>query len=351
MNCFESAKLHQSIPSCVEPEVMPKLESMGRYTNKLHWFKNSVLGKLAEKRYTAVFMGPMKNPKYYETIQDPMDIGSIIERIDNRYYQNLAEAVTDFRIMLGNCFQYFARDDPVYKKGIQMANLFLAIMENRPRGPEIRSTKNPRNATLQTDYRKVTKRVLQPETWQSKVWAQLSKIRSLTDRLEFPVARSVIREQCDSLETKLFQGHFATHEQFAGEAQRRFHDFRNFALQYLQTNFYSGSAKKPRLEEPMHSPLKDSPNRKSVCASSESVSSLDYSSDCCSKSCTNSSCNGSSDSSVSSWDSWQNSPTHSEKSYISSSSFICASSSSSYSDPSDFSFYCSSEEFSSDTSN
>ncbi|XP_022212616.2 bromodomain testis-specific protein-like [Drosophila obscura] len=245
MNCAEDKNLQQKISN--------------REANKkmLRWLKRKVFKRLARKTCLAVFMEPMKNPKYYETIKNPMDIGCIINRIENGYYQKAVEPLNDFRTILVNCFKFFEYEDPIYKNGRKMMKYFIKFSENPPRAPYFRSTRKTRNATLQTEDSKVTKAVLEPETWQSKCLAYLSKIRSLSNKLDMPFASALILEQCDSLETKLSQGHFATHEQFTEESQRSFHDFCNSAINHIQTNSDSSSPKKPYHEEPIYSPLKD----------------------------------------------------------------------------------------------
>ncbi|EDW27961.1 GL27252 [Drosophila persimilis] len=313
MNCDKSAKEHQKM----ELAVMPKLERMGRHTNKLHWFKNFVIAKIVDKTYASVFLQPIQNSKYYEMIKNPMDIGSIIKRIENRYYRSYAEAVKDFRIMLENCFQFFGPDDPVYINGMQMANHFLEIMDNRPKGPEIRSTTNPSSVTLEMECRK---RVAEPEVWQSQCWARLSKLRDLTKKLDMPFAFFLVLQKCDSLETQLSQGHFANQKQFTEELQRSFNGFCNSAIQHILTQGLActDSTETPRSEDPEDNYV-------------------------------NSSVGSCSPDSSSSWDSYKGSPAKSAKSNISSSSFIYGSSSS-YSDSSDFSFCSSSNELSGDSS-
>ncbi|XP_034665357.1 uncharacterized protein LOC117899455 [Drosophila subobscura] len=343
MNWFESTKRPQRIPGRIEPEVMPKRDSLGRYTNKLHWFKLSVLGKLAEKRYTAVFLEPMKNPKFYENTKSPLDIGIIIKRIDNRYYQNLAEAVTDFRIMLESYLQFFAPPDQVYRNGIKMVKYFVKLMKNRPKGPEIRLTRHPRLANLRAEYRKATKRVAEPEQWQSLCGAKLSNIQSLAHKLEMPFAATLVLEKCDDLNRKLSEGHFTTSQQFNDELQSSFHGFRNSVLRHFQSTGHPVFSVKPRLEEPMDSSGSDFSSDISCDCGSES---------CCNECCSNESCSCSStcpDPTLSS-DTGDECPAGSEKSYISSSSFICPSSSSSYVHSSDSTFHCSSDECSSDCS-
>ncbi|SPP81126.1 uncharacterized protein LOC117583105 [Drosophila guanche] len=344
MNWFESTKRPQRIPGRIEPEVMPKRDSLGRNTNKLHWFKLSVLGKLAEKRYTAVFLGPVKNPKFYQNNKNPLDIGIIIKRIDNRYYQNLAEAVTDFRIMLQNYFNFYAPPDQVYRNGINMVKYFVKLMKNRPKGPEVRSTRHPRLANMRAEQRKATKRVAEPcEKWQSLCRAKLSNIQSIANKLEMPFAATLVLEKCADLSKKLYKGHFTTSQQFNDELQRSFHGFHNSVIRHFHGTGHPSFSKKPRPEEPMDSSGSDSSSDNSCDCGSES---------CCNECCSNDSCNCSStcpDLTLSS-DSGDDCPAGSVKSYISSSSFICQSSSSSYVHSSDSTFHCSSNECSSDSS-
>ncbi|BFF92051.1 uncharacterized protein DMAD_10192 [Drosophila madeirensis] len=286
MNCIEALKRRQRILGRVEPEVMPKVGSEGLYTNRLHWFKLNVLEKLAKKKYAADFLKPFNNPNFYEINKNPLDMGIIMKRIDNRYYLTLAEAVRDFRIMLDNYCEYFAPYDDIGKR---MGRSLLKLMLHRPVGPEVPLTRHPRLASLKAVYGKTHKRIAESATWQSQCEAKLRKFRLFARNLQQPFARTLLGK-CYYLKKQLSEGHFRTREQFMAEFQSILHDFRNPCERYLHSTGYPEIPKKPSLEE-----LMDGSGSDSVSEISCDCESCNDSSCGCSCSCQDSSLSSDSD--------------------------------------------------------
>ncbi|SPP81129.1 uncharacterized protein LOC117583269 [Drosophila guanche] len=278
-NCLESIKRRQRILGRVEPEVMPKVGSEGLYTNLLHWFKVNVLEKLARKKYAADFLKPLDNPNFYKITKNPLDIGIIRRRIDNRYYSTLAEALRDFRIMLDNYCEYFAPHD---ESGTRMGRSLLKLMIHRQLGPEVPLTRHPRRASP---------KAVHGRTLKSQCEAKLRKFRLLAKNLQHSFARTLLGK-CDYMKKKLSECNFRTREQFMEEFRSILHDFRTSAVQYLHSKGYPNIPKKPSLEEPMDGSGSDSDSAISCDCESCSDSSCDCS---CSCSCQDSSLSSDSD--------------------------------------------------------
>lgn len=56
-------------------------------------------------------------PDYYEVIQRPMDLDTIVKKHNAMKYNNPAELRADIDLMLANCFTYNAKDTEVYDMG------------------------------------------------------------------------------------------------------------------------------------------------------------------------------------------------------------------------------------------
>ncbi|XP_026846024.1 homeotic protein female sterile [Drosophila persimilis] len=129
-------------PTCVQPEVGPEPMNLGKYTNKLDFFKKSVLDEACKLDFCAEFMRPVDTvvlgvPKYYEVVMKPMDIGTIINRVENNFYHHVGDAMSDFMLIIYNCFKYNKPGDEVYSHGMLLDAFFKKKMQAMPTGPEI----------------------------------------------------------------------------------------------------------------------------------------------------------------------------------------------------------------------
>ncbi|XP_017137184.1 homeotic protein female sterile-like [Drosophila miranda] len=142
-------------PTCVQPEVGPEPMNLGKYTNKLDFFKKSVLDEACKLDFCAEFMRPVDTvvlgvPKYYEVVMKPMDIGTIINRVENNFYHHVGDAMSDFMLIIYNCFKYNKPGDVVYSHGMLLDAFFKKKMQAMPTGPEI-TTDNAFPGAISTD--------------------------------------------------------------------------------------------------------------------------------------------------------------------------------------------------------
>ncbi|XP_034109268.1 uncharacterized protein LOC117571306 [Drosophila albomicans] len=136
------------LPTRVQPEVFPRPDRCGVHTNKIEFLKRQLLDKIPGKSFAPDFMQPVDSellnvPAYYMIITDPMDVGTIIKRVQNQYYQGVDELIDDFRLVINNCFKFNRTGEVVYRKGLQLEKFFLKVLDQMPPGPEYPSSKNP----------------------------------------------------------------------------------------------------------------------------------------------------------------------------------------------------------------
>ncbi|KAH8372195.1 hypothetical protein KR093_010567, partial [Drosophila rubida] len=138
-------------PSRVQPVVMPLLGQVGQYTNKLHYLRKYLLDELITKKFAMDFMEPvdaeaLQVPNYYHVITRPMDVGTIIKRVHNRYYHRVDDLISDFRLVISNCFTFNQPGDVVYRNCQKLEKFFHRVLNKMPRGEEKPSTKDPRGS-------------------------------------------------------------------------------------------------------------------------------------------------------------------------------------------------------------
>ncbi|KAH8274350.1 hypothetical protein KR044_003733, partial [Drosophila immigrans] len=73
-----------------------------------------------------------------------MDVGTIIKRVQNQFYSCVDELITDFRLVISNCFTFNRPGEVVYRKGMQLEKFFLKVLAQLPMGAEVKSDKDPR---------------------------------------------------------------------------------------------------------------------------------------------------------------------------------------------------------------
>ncbi|KAH8307138.1 hypothetical protein KR044_005687 [Drosophila immigrans] len=135
----------------VQPQVMPPPGEAGQYTNKLHYLRKYLLDELITKKYAMDFMEPvdaaaLQVPNYYTTITRPMDVGTIIKRVHNRFYHRVDELIRDFRLVISNCFTFNQPGDVVYRNCQRLEKFFHRVLNKMPRGEEKPSKKDPRGS-------------------------------------------------------------------------------------------------------------------------------------------------------------------------------------------------------------
>lgn len=92
--------------------------------------------KPKHRKYNRPFMAPVDAalvPDYYATIKNPMDLSKMRQKVRSRQYGSLEEFVTDFTLMVENCYTFNAPDTEVYFCGKKLFSLFNTLLESRCR--------------------------------------------------------------------------------------------------------------------------------------------------------------------------------------------------------------------------
>ncbi|KAJ8793534.1 hypothetical protein J1605_019368 [Eschrichtius robustus] len=104
----------------------------GRWTNQLQYLQKVVLKALRKHNFSWPFQQPvdavkLKLPDYYTIIKSPMDLNTIKNRLEHKYYVKASECIEDFNTMFSNCYLY----NKVCKPYAILANSLLLHTEQR----------------------------------------------------------------------------------------------------------------------------------------------------------------------------------------------------------------------------
>ncbi|KAH8252372.1 hypothetical protein KR038_010343, partial [Drosophila bunnanda] len=219
-----SLSVKLSLPTRVQPEVMPKPGMAGVYTNQLHYFKKHLLDELNKKKFASDFMNPVDTeelqiPHYYTVIHRPMDVGTITKRVENNYYRDVEEAIADFRLLIRNCYMFNGVETVVYRKGVQLEKFFLRAIKNIPKGPPVPCNKDPM-ATCKLRINPMAGALEQ------ECRNQLRKLQTFTNQAE-ATARNFFGPKWNSFSAKLDKQFFKSLEEFRSHVDgmfKKYHD-------------------------------------------------------------------------------------------------------------------------------
>ncbi|XP_034483373.1 bromodomain testis-specific protein-like [Drosophila innubila] len=154
------------IPTRVQPEVSPPVGMEGQYTNKIKYVEKHLLRKLVNQDFAAPFMEPVDSealnvPTYYTIINNPMDLGTVIQRVENRYYRSVKDLIHDLRLIVTNCYTFNRSYSSIYRKGVQLEKFVLKVLAKLPRGEELPCSKdNPALAQVKLQCQSKLKQLL-----------------------------------------------------------------------------------------------------------------------------------------------------------------------------------------------
>ncbi|XP_061682195.1 bromodomain testis-specific protein isoform X2 [Syngnathoides biaculeatus] len=119
------------------PEVLNS-KRPGRNTNQLQYLQKSVLKALWRHHFSWPFRQPvdavaLRLPDYYTIIKNPMDMGTIKRRLENKYYWKAMECVQDFHTMFTNCYVYNKPGDDIVFMAQTLEKLFLLEVSKMPK--------------------------------------------------------------------------------------------------------------------------------------------------------------------------------------------------------------------------
>ncbi|ALC44663.1 CG7229 [Drosophila busckii] len=211
-----SLKLKIKLPTRVQPEVLPSSEEIGVYTNKIHYLRKYLLDELVMKKFAMDFMEPvdtavLKVPMYYTIIKKPMDVGTIIKRVQNRYYHGVDELIHDFRLVISNCFTFNRPGEVVYRNCQKLEKFFYRVLNKMPRGEEKPSTKDPLASG------RINRSERASELVQRQCREQLQKLFYNSSTEEDPSLRKFLCAKWEILSQKVENHYFKTVEEFRFE--------------------------------------------------------------------------------------------------------------------------------------
>uniref|UniRef100_A0A3Q2XQ35 Bromodomain-containing protein 2 n=1 Tax=Hippocampus comes TaxID=109280 RepID=A0A3Q2XQ35_HIPCM len=109
----------------------------GRTTNQLQYLEKTVVKTLWRHQFSWPFRQPvdavaLRLPDYYTIIKNPMDMGTIKRRLQNKYYWKAMECVQDFNTMFTNCYVYNKPGDDIVFMAQTLEKLFLLEVAKMP---------------------------------------------------------------------------------------------------------------------------------------------------------------------------------------------------------------------------
>ncbi|XP_076866111.1 bromodomain-containing protein 4 isoform X2 [Brachyhypopomus gauderio] len=108
-----------------------------RQTNQLQYLLKVVLKSLWKHHFSWPFQAPvdavkLNLPDYYKIIKNPMDMGTIKKRLENSYYWNAQECISDFNTMFTNCYIYNKAGDDIVLMAEALEKQFLQKISEMP---------------------------------------------------------------------------------------------------------------------------------------------------------------------------------------------------------------------------
>lgn len=96
--------------------------------------------KKANAEFMFPFMEPvdyvaLNIPDYPKLIKNPMDLGTVKQKLEEDEYENAAQFEADVRLVLWNCFKFNPAGTPVHLMGRRMETLFNTKWAERPPPP------------------------------------------------------------------------------------------------------------------------------------------------------------------------------------------------------------------------
>ncbi|KAM9385649.1 bromodomain testis-specific protein [Pholidichthys leucotaenia] len=145
-----SDKIGPTLSGNPPPPAVVNLKRPGRVTNQLRYLEKVVIKALFKHSYSWPFHKPVDAvglclPDYYTVIKNPMDLGTIKKRLENRYYWQAMDCLADFNLIFTNCYFYNKSSDDVVFMAQTLEKLFLQKISEMPKEEIIiaASTKEP----------------------------------------------------------------------------------------------------------------------------------------------------------------------------------------------------------------
>ncbi|XP_060934330.1 bromodomain testis-specific protein [Limanda limanda] len=132
VNAFPAGSGNPPPPEVTNPK------KHGRVTNQLQYLEKVVIKALLRHHFSWPFRQPvdavtLRLPDYYTIIKNPMDLGTIMKRLQNKYYCEAHECMKDFNTMFTNCYMYNRPGDDIVFMAQTLEKLFLQKLSQMPK--------------------------------------------------------------------------------------------------------------------------------------------------------------------------------------------------------------------------
>ncbi|KAE9547843.1 hypothetical protein FO519_008946 [Halicephalobus sp. NKZ332] len=125
-----------AIKGVVQPRVVPPPGKVTKHTNRLEFLYN-VLKSIKKHSHAWPFVSPVDTEKlgitdYFDIIKKPMDLGTVEQRIRNKYYICFNECMQDIQQIWDNCYKYNPSTDDVAYWCKNVENAFREKLSRLP---------------------------------------------------------------------------------------------------------------------------------------------------------------------------------------------------------------------------
>ncbi|CAG8434118.1 5302_t:CDS:2 [Diversispora eburnea] len=136
LTCFQNGVKYidpMLVPGIKESGWTPQLDQRAKNTkHKAHYvIMLDVLKQLKNKHISMPFREPVNSNEvsdYYDIIKDPMDLSTVLKRVENDRYQSLSEFAVDVQKIWDNARTYNKSDTIFYKSAGELEAIFREIM-------------------------------------------------------------------------------------------------------------------------------------------------------------------------------------------------------------------------------
>ncbi|KAL5970894.1 Bromodomain-containing protein 2 [Taenia solium] len=120
-------------------------------TNQLEYIKRNVIAVIAKDKLAWPFLKPVDHhklnlPDYPKIIKHPMDLGTIKQRLNLKFYRHGAECLRDLFTMFRNCYIFNKPGDDVVAMAMKLERVAREKLQNLPY-PEVELTSQKLNAS------------------------------------------------------------------------------------------------------------------------------------------------------------------------------------------------------------
>ncbi|CAG8709511.1 16306_t:CDS:2, partial [Racocetra fulgida] len=136
LECFKNGVKSvdpMSVPGIRISGWTPQLEKQAKdIKNMSHYVvMKEILNRLKSHPSSLPFHEPVNGddvPDYYDIIKDPMDLSTVLKRIENNRYRSLLEFATDMQKIWNNAKIYNKSDTIFYKSAVELEGIFREAM-------------------------------------------------------------------------------------------------------------------------------------------------------------------------------------------------------------------------------